>query len=177
MSKLTIAVTKHDHLQGDLNAPCSLVEYGDYECPSCGEAQPVVKSLQAHFGQQLSFAFRNFPLRGIHPWAEPAAELAEYAGVHGRFWEMHDLLFANQERLSEHTFTVLAQKLGLTDSGPQLQQPDGAFKKELMLILLAAYGAASMQHQPSSSTEIGTMDLRITILSSHLEQVLIADGD
>ena len=86
MSKLNTAVTKHDHLQGDLNAACSLVEYGDYECPSCGEVQPIIKSLQTHFGNQMSFIFRNFPLREIHPWAEAAAEVAELAGSQGKFW-------------------------------------------------------------------------------------------
>ena len=90
-----------------------LVEYGDYECPHCGRAYPIVKRLQQHFGEQVAFVFRNFPLNEIHPDAEAAAETAEFAGVHGKFWEMHDALFENQENLGEVLFTDLATTLGL----------------------------------------------------------------
>jgi protein-disulfide isomerase len=113
LSVLTIPVTRQDHMQGRLNAPCILVEYADYECPACGSIQPVIKKLQAHFGDGLSFVFRNFPLQAIHPWARPAAELAELAGRQGRFWEMHDLLFANQANLNSVTLLSLCEKLGL----------------------------------------------------------------
>jgi len=116
MSKLSIAVSAEDHMQGDPAAECSLVEYGDYECPHCGRAYPIVKKLQKHFAGRLSFVFRNFPLSQIHPWAEPAAEVAEFAGAHGKFWEMHDLLFENQESLGETLFRELADKLDLPAS-------------------------------------------------------------
>jgi protein-disulfide isomerase len=119
MSKLSIAVNAEDHTQGDPAAECSLVEYGDYECPHCGAAHPIVKRLQKHFGKRLSFVFRNFPLAQMHPWAEPAAEVAEFAGVHDKFWEMHDLLFENQENLGDALFLKLADKLHLSTS--QLQ--------------------------------------------------------
>jgi protein-disulfide isomerase len=119
MSKLSIAVNKDDHIQGNPAAECSLVEFGDYECPYCGAAYPIVKRLQKHFGKRLSFVFRNFPMAQIHPWAEPAAEVAEFAGVHGKFWEMHDLLFENQLRLDEALFMNLADDLDLSTS--QLQ--------------------------------------------------------
>jgi protein-disulfide isomerase len=119
MSKLSIAVNADDHIQGDLTAECSLVEYGDYQCPYCGAAYPIVKRLQKHFGKRLSFVFRNFPLAQMHPWAEPAAEVAEFAGAHGKFWEMHDLLFENQQSLSDALFVNLADKLDLSTS--QLQ--------------------------------------------------------
>ena len=88
MTKLSISVSAKDHVQGDLGAECILVEYGDYQCPSCGLAYPIVKRLQKHFGKRLAFVFRNFPLSQIHPWAEPAAEVAEFAGDHRKFWEM-----------------------------------------------------------------------------------------
>ena len=81
-----------DHRQGDLDAPSTLVEYGDYQCPSCRQAYPIVKRVQKHFGKRLLFVFRNFPLSEMHPYAEPAAETAEFAGAHHKFWEMHDLL-------------------------------------------------------------------------------------
>jgi protein-disulfide isomerase len=114
MSKLTIAVSADDHIQGSPTAPCSLVEYGDYQCPYCGAAYPMVKQLQKHFGKRLSFVFRNFPLTQMHPWAEPAAEVAEFAGANGKFWEMHDLLYENQENLGEDLFLKLAAKLKLS---------------------------------------------------------------
>jgi protein-disulfide isomerase len=116
MTKLSIAISAEDHIQGDLTAECILVEYGDYQCPSCGQAYPVVKKLQKHFGKRLSLVFRNFPLTQIHPWAEPAAEVAEFAGAQGKFWEMHDLLFENQQELSNALFLELADTLDLSPS-------------------------------------------------------------
>jgi protein-disulfide isomerase len=119
MSKLSIPVSEDDHVQGNPTAECSLVEYGDYECPYCGAAYPIVKRLQKHFGKRLSFVFRNFPLARIHPWAESAAEVAEFAGAHHKFWEMHDLLFENQLRMDQALFLNLADDLNLSTS--QLQ--------------------------------------------------------
>src|ERR1700735_2905878 len=113
MSKLSIPVNANDHIQGDTAAACILVEYGDYQCPSCGQAYPIVKRLQKHFGKRLAFVFRNFPLTQIHPWAEPAAETAEFAAAHGKFWEMHDLLYENQENLGDEVFRTLAGELKL----------------------------------------------------------------
>ncbi len=114
MSTLKIPVGPGDHLEGDPQAPCTLVEYGDYECPHCGRAYPIVRRLQKHFGKRLRFVFRNFPLSEIHPHAESAAESAEFAAVHGKFWEMHDLLFENQGRLGTALYVQLAQQLGLS---------------------------------------------------------------
>ena len=119
MSKLLIAVGPQDHIQGDPAAEFSLVEYGDYQCSVCGQAYPIVKRLQKHFGKRLSFVFRNFPMSQIHPWAEPAAEVAEFAGEQGKFWEMHYLLFENQQSLSNALFLKLADTLDLSAS--QLQ--------------------------------------------------------
>jgi protein-disulfide isomerase len=104
-----------------------LVEYGDYECPHCFRASGIVKRLQKRFGDQLCFVFRNFPLNESHPNAQSAAETAEFAGAHGKFWEMHDLLFENQKRLGGSLFLELAQQLGL--STPALSQAleDGQF--------------------------------------------------
>jgi protein-disulfide isomerase len=113
MTKLATAVSDKDHLQGDKSAPCTLVEYGDYQCPSCGQAYPIVKRLQKHFGKRLAFVFRNFPLTQMHPYAEPSAETAEFAGAHDKFWEMHDLLYENQDRLDDELLVELTQKLHL----------------------------------------------------------------
>lgn len=111
MSTLKVSVGPSDHIQGDADAGCTLVEYGDYECPHCGRAYPVVKRIQKHFVKRLRFVFRNFPLNEMHPHAESAAESAEFAGARGKFWEMHDLLFENQDRLSGELYLELAQEL------------------------------------------------------------------
>jgi protein-disulfide isomerase len=90
------------------------VEYGDYQCPSCGQAYPIVKRVQKHYGKRLSFVFRNFPLTQMHPFAEPAAETAEFAGANGKFWGMHDLIYENQERLGDdELLPELAKQLHL----------------------------------------------------------------
>src|ERR1700693_3698039 len=113
MAMLKIPVTPEDHANGPENAEATLVEYGDYQCPSCGQAYPIVKRVQKHFGKRLSFVFRNFPLSQIHPYAEPAAETAEFAGSHDKFWQMHDLLYENQDRLDDDLLLQLAQQLHL----------------------------------------------------------------
>ena len=86
MSVLKVPVTAADHIQGDEHAGITLVEYGDYECPHCGHAYPIiVKRVQKHFGKRLRFVFRNFPLGEMHPYAEDAAETAEFATAQGKF--------------------------------------------------------------------------------------------
>ncbi len=109
---LRVPVSSTDHVQGDENAPCVLVEYGDYQCPHCRAAHPIIRGLQRHFGQRLLFAFRNFPLTNIHPMAEAAAETAEFAGANGVFWQMHDEIFQNQDRLGPALLAELVQGLG-----------------------------------------------------------------
>jgi protein-disulfide isomerase len=89
---LTLPVDEErDHIQGSPNADVTLLEYGDYECPYCGAAYPIVKQVQAQMGERLRFVFRNFPISTSHPHAEKAAEAAESAAAQDRFWEMHDL--------------------------------------------------------------------------------------
>jgi protein-disulfide isomerase len=114
MASLKDPVTEKDHIQGSDDAMITLVEYGDYECPHCGMAHPIVKKLQKHFGERLRFVFRNFPLTEIHPLAEPAAEAAEFANDSGKFWEMHDLIFENQPSLSIPFLRGLADTLELS---------------------------------------------------------------
>ena len=111
--KLTLPDPRRDHIQGPLNAPLALLEYGDYECPACGKVHPVVKAIQEELGDQVCFAFRNFPLTNIHPHAMHAAEAAEAAGAQGKFWEMHDLLFENQDALDDDSLLSYAEDLDL----------------------------------------------------------------
>lgn len=113
MATLKVPVTSEDHMEGSEKSSITLVEYGDYECPHCGTAYPIVKQVQTHFGKQLRFVFRNFPLTEVHPNAEVAAETAEFAAVHDRFWEMHDLLYENQQQFSLPLFLKIAESLEL----------------------------------------------------------------
>ena len=113
---MTPPVGDRDHIQGAATAPMTLVEYGDYQCPVCGQAYSIVKELQTRLGERLCFVFRNFPLATMHHYAEQAAEAAEAAGGHGKFWEMHDMLYENQDALGEEDFAQYAAALGLDPS-------------------------------------------------------------
>jgi len=104
--RLTLPVGTRDHSDGPLDAPLLLVEYGDYQCPYCVAAYPIVKRVQKHLGKRLRFVFRNFPLTNMHPDAQRAAEIAEAAGAQGKFWEMHDHLFENQPSLGDPAFFI-----------------------------------------------------------------------
>src|SRR5258708_29974591 len=99
--QLSEPVSAHDHLRGPGSAAISLVEYGDFECPYCRAAEPIVAGLMAALGDQLSVTFRHFPLSQVHPHARHAAEVAEAAASQGKFWEMHDTLFARQDALED----------------------------------------------------------------------------
>src|SRR5437016_12264226 len=112
-ARLILPVGSRDHIRGPLTASITLTEYGDYECPYCGEAYPIVKAIQERLGDSLCFAFRNFPLVNAHPHAEHAAEAAEAAAAQGKFWEMHDLLFENQDALEDENLARYAIALGL----------------------------------------------------------------
>jgi len=111
---LTLPVSEdRDHIQGPAEAAVTLVEYGDYECPYCGAAYPMIKEVQERMGERLRFVFRNFPISTSHPHAEQAAEAAEAAATQGRFWQMHDLLYENQQRLGDEDLRSYAEQLGL----------------------------------------------------------------
>jgi len=113
MSTLKPSVSENDHVQGAESASVEIVEFGDYECPHCGDAYPIVKEIQETFRDQIKFVFRNFPLQEAHPLSFPAALAAEAAATQGKFWEMHDAIYENQYRLSESIFDELAETIGL----------------------------------------------------------------
>jgi protein-disulfide isomerase len=113
MTTLKVPVRPEDHILGPANAPVTLVEYGDYECPHCGAAHPIVSRIVLELRDSLRFVFRHFPLVQIHPHAEMAAEAAEFAGSLGMFWEMHDALYENQEQLNLPTVLSLGEALGI----------------------------------------------------------------
>ncbi len=113
MSTLTQSISARDHAEGPADAPLTLVEYGDYQCPYCGAAYPVVKRLQKTLGKKLRFVFRNFPLTQVHPYALIAAKAAEAAALQGKFWEMHELLFEEQRLLKPDIVPSWAKRIGL----------------------------------------------------------------
>lgn len=111
--KLTVPVSDKDHFEGNVDAKVTMVEYGDFQCPDCGNAYPVIKELQKIEGDRLRFVYRNFPLSNIHEHAARAAYAAESAGKQGKFWGMHDLLFENQESLEDQDLITYANNLNL----------------------------------------------------------------
>jgi protein-disulfide isomerase len=113
MSVLKLAVNSADHYQGNINAVITLVEYGDFQCPYCKRAHPLVKRLVRERDDEIRFVFRNFPLRKIHPHAYISAITAEAAGKQDKFWEMHDLIFENQNKLTTNYLLLLAENVGL----------------------------------------------------------------
>lgn len=131
MSVLRVPVTQADHIQGFPGAPVTMVEYGDYECAFCGLAHPIVKSVQKRFAKQLRFAFRHFPLAQVHPYAQSAAETAEFAGAHGHFWQMHDGLYENQASLGVPLFFALAAALDLPGEALRTALETGSYASKV----------------------------------------------
>jgi protein-disulfide isomerase len=110
---LASGVSARDHVLGPADAPVTLVEYADFECPFCGRAFPELKRVLHDLGQRVRFVFRHFPMIEEHPYAESAAEVAEAAGTQGKFWEMHDLLFRRQPALDHDHLLAYVRELGL----------------------------------------------------------------
>ena len=113
MSILKPPVNKQDHIQGPPDALVTLVEYGDFQCPHCGAAHPIIQKIQKSFGKKMRFVFRHFPLSNSHEYAFTAAVAAEAASKQNKFWEMHDMLFERQAEFSENAFVVFGNDLGL----------------------------------------------------------------
>lgn len=130
MSHLYLPVTERDHAMGPADAPVTLVEYGDYECPYCGEAYPVLKAVQQALGDRLRFVFRNFPISELHPDAMRAAEFAEAAAQYGQFWQAHDLLYEHQRALSEPDLLAYGERLGV-GAATLRQAFDGGFDQKI----------------------------------------------
>ncbi len=112
-NQLVPPLSPRDHVRGGVFAVVELVQYGDYQCPFCGEAESILRTIRDRLGGRLRVAFRNFPLTALHPQALPAAVVAECAGFQDRFWEMHDLLYAHQEALDDRDLLRYAATLDL----------------------------------------------------------------
>jgi protein-disulfide isomerase len=113
MEHLVLPVSRRDHIRGDIDAPAVLLEYGDFECPACAAAHGLLEFLRQNLGPDLAFVFRNFPLATVHPHSESAAQAAEAAHAQGAYWEMHDILFENQQALDYEDLAEYAAILGL----------------------------------------------------------------
>jgi len=110
---LAVDVGAGDHVRGSRDAPITLIQYADFECPFCGRAFPELKTVLHDLGRRVRFVFRHFPVIEAHPHAESAAEVAEAAGAQGKFWEMHDLLFRRQAALDDEHLLAYVRELGL----------------------------------------------------------------
>jgi protein-disulfide isomerase len=110
---LAVPVSPSDHSLGSPEAPVTIVEYGDFECPNCKQAAGTVTLLRARFGQRVRFVFRHFPLEEVHPHALRAAAAAECASAQGKFWQMHDLLFEKQGHFELAQLQAYARTLDL----------------------------------------------------------------
>jgi protein-disulfide isomerase len=130
-TQLKLPDPERDHFQGTNDAPIALLEYGDYECPFCGEVQPIVREIQRRLGDDLCFAFRHFPLTNVHPHAEHAAEAAEAAAEQGSFWVMHETLFANQDALDDEALAEYAAALGLNEMRLMQEVISGAHARRI----------------------------------------------
>jgi protein-disulfide isomerase len=112
-STLKLPIAERDHLRGAADAPVTLVEYGDFECPHCAIAHGIIEEVLNEAGPIVRFCYRHFPLSNMHPHAAIAAQATEAAGVQGKFWEMHDVLFLNQDALDPDDLIGYAEALGL----------------------------------------------------------------
>ena len=124
-NQLKPAVSDQDHIQGAGNAAVEIVEFGDYQCPHCGAAYPVIKKIQKKFPTQIKFVFRNFPLAESHPFAVAAAVATEAAALQNKYWQMHDIILEHQDSLSEAGLSKMAGSIGL-----DLEQYEADIQKE-----------------------------------------------
>jgi protein-disulfide isomerase len=131
MSRLTVPVTSRDHIRGAERARITLVEYGDFECPHCRAAFPIVREIEQRLSRELRFVYRHFPLTRIHPHAERAAEIAEAASQHGKFWPMHDMLFQNQDSLDNESLISYAAALDIDPKWAATVLVEGRFQRKV----------------------------------------------
>jgi protein-disulfide isomerase len=129
--RLMVPVSERDHILGPVSAPVTLVEYGDYACPHCGRAFPMIRELQRRLGNRMRFVFRHYPQIAHHPRALPAAEAAEAAAEQGRFWEMHAYLFERQHALEDSDLRRYARALGLDQARFELALDEHRYRARI----------------------------------------------
>lgn len=153
----TIApLVQSDHVRGNTQSKVSLTEYGDFECPACAQYQPLLQEVLKNYGDKVEFAFRNFPLYQIHPFAMISAQAAEAAALQGKYWEMHDLLYQKQDEWVTATadtvvskyFDGYAQSLGMNVAKFDADINSDAVKQKVQQDL-ASGNAAQIDHTPT----------------------------
>jgi protein-disulfide isomerase len=150
------AITSADWQEGDTNSPVSVIEYGDFECPACGAYFPIMQQLLQNYGSRVDFVFRNFPLTTIHPNAMIAAQAAEAAGLQGKYWPMHDLLYTDQnDWVNDSTSTVVkdyfdvyASSLGLNVTKFDTDINSSAVANKIQIDMTSG-NAAQVDHTPT----------------------------
>ena len=162
MAVLRVPVSPSEHISGGEYAPVTLVECGDYQCPYCAEAFPIFEMVRKYFGDRLRFVFRHFPLTEVHPFAEYAAETAEFASAQGLFWQMHGLLYANQPQLTVAVLLASARALGLSEATLEAALADRTYAPRCTNTSWAGSVVASTAHRLSSSRADGMTDLMTT---------------
>jgi protein-disulfide isomerase len=145
MSK-SIGIDNDDHLRGPAQAQVVLVEYGDFQCPYCARAHKALTALQRQHGARLALVYRHLPLSDLHPLAQTAAEAAEAAGAQGKFWEMHDALFDNQDMLDEEALPAIPASLGL-DAARLRKELDSGIHRERV----QAHAQSAREHGASGT--------------------------
>jgi protein-disulfide isomerase len=128
---LAVPVTAVDHRAGPERAPVTVLEYGDFECPSCAAIEAAIRHLREMHGPAMSFVFRHFPLEDAHPHALAAAEAAEAAGAQGKFWEMHDILLTNHRHLTPHHLESFAERIGLNMARFKAEMKDEIYRQRI----------------------------------------------
>lgn len=131
LSNLLLPIQPEDHAEGSPQAQYTLVEYGDYECPVCGQLFVTIRQLREQLGEAIRLVFRHYPLAGAHPHAQEAAEAAEAAGAQGRFWEMHNLLFEHQAALTKKDLHRYSEQLGLDSGRFRRELKDHAYEERV----------------------------------------------
>jgi protein-disulfide isomerase len=169
---LAVPVTHLDHIHGPETARVTLVEYGDFECPNCGQAYPAVKILRKHFGERVRFVFRHFPLREVHPHAELAAEAAEAAGAQGKFWPMHDLLFENQLHLKAKSLREYAEEARLDLERYDYEMSDHVY---LQRVLEHIEGGARSSVRSTPTFFVNGVICDVSFGLEHLQQAIEAE--
>ena len=131
MSALIPPASSRDHVRGPSRAQITVVEYGDFECPHCGTAYWIVKEIERRLPREVRVVYRHFPLSKIHPHAEHAAEIAEAAAQHGKFWPMHDMLFEHQDALDDESLLAYAEVLGIDPAWAAAALTEGRFHRRV----------------------------------------------
>jgi protein-disulfide isomerase len=176
-SRLVPPVGPDDHTSGPPNAPITLVEYGDFECPHCGAAYSILERIRERLEGRLQFVYRHFPLAESHPHAEHAAEMAEAAAEHGRFWEMHRMLFEHQDALDDQSLVRYAAAVGVDADWAASALSAGTFAERVRAQFMSGV-RSGVNGTPTLFINGARYDLTLNerVLIATLERAALADS-